>query len=127
MRTLRIAWLLSLTAALIAGINAARAADEKPSEPRPDTSKLLSPAPPAPPVPGNNPAPTRHEKPSEPQPHTSKLLSPAPAAPLTRTQDVNQGRKYRVAVTMEVFNPKAKAHGKGIIWCVFGGWYSSKE
>ncbi|HEY1189713.1 MAG TPA: alpha/beta hydrolase [Gemmata sp.] len=47
----------------------------------------------------------------------------------TRTEDVIYGRKYGLAMTMDVFAPKdkKKANGKGIIWCVSGGWFSSKE
>ncbi len=45
----------------------------------------------------------------------------------TRTEDVIYGRKHGLAMTMDVFVPKEKANGKGIIWCVSGGWYSSKE
>ncbi len=46
----------------------------------------------------------------------------------TRTEDVIYGRKFGLAMTMEVFAPKdaTKANGKGIIWCVSGGWNSSK-
>src|SRR5262249_20572859 len=33
------------------------------------------------------------------------------------------------AMTMDIFSPKdkEKANGKGIIWCVSGGWFSAKE
>ncbi len=46
----------------------------------------------------------------------------------TRTEDVIYGRKFGLAMTMDVFAPKdkEKANGKGIIWCVSGGWNSSK-
>src|SRR5262249_9528526 len=44
----------------------------------------------------------------------------------TRTEDVIYGRKYGLAMTMDVFTPKEKANGKGIIWCVSGGWFSAK-
>ncbi len=50
-----------------------------------------------------------------------------PAAPFTRTEDVVYGRKFGTALTMDVFAPKEKANGKGIVWCVSGGWYSSKD
>ncbi len=38
------------------------------------------------------------------------------------------GRKHGLAMTMDVFTPKdkQKANGKGVIWCVSGGWFSSK-
>jgi acetyl esterase/lipase len=37
------------------------------------------------------------------------------------------GRKYGLALTMDVFAPKEKANGRGIIFCVSGGWFSAKE
>jgi acetyl esterase/lipase len=59
------------------------------------------------------------------------LTAPALAQPetnYTRTEDVIYGRKYGLAMTMDVFAPKdkEKANGKGIIWCVSGGWVSNK-
>ena len=60
-------------------------------------------------------------------------LALAPAAlaqdTIVRTEDVIYGRKYGLAMTMDVFAPKdkEKANGKGIIWCVSGGWTSAKE
>lgn len=57
-------------------------------------------------------------------------LALAPAAPAqdsySRTEDVIYGRKFGTALTMDVFTPTDKANGKGIIWCVSGGWYSAK-
>jgi acetyl esterase/lipase len=59
-------------------------------------------------------------------------LAPAafaqPNAEYTRTEDVIYGRKYGLALTMDVFAPKdkARANGKGIVWCVSGGWFSAK-
>lgn len=44
----------------------------------------------------------------------------------TRTDDVVYGRKFGLAMTMDVFAPKEKANGKGVIFCVSGGWFSSK-
>lgn len=56
------------------------------------------------------------------------------AAPLTaqelkfdRKEDVIYGRKFGLAMTMDVFTPKEKANGKGVIFCVSGGWFSAKE
>jgi acetyl esterase/lipase len=43
----------------------------------------------------------------------------------TRTEDVIYGRKFGVALTMDVFTPKEKANGRGIIFCVSGGWFSA--
>lgn len=63
---------------------------------------------------------------------TVALLTIGPAAfaqdNYTRTEDVIYGRKYGLAMTMDVFAPKdkAKANGKGVIWCVSGGWFSAK-
>ncbi|MCI0700753.1 MAG: alpha/beta hydrolase [Planctomycetia bacterium] len=45
----------------------------------------------------------------------------------TRTEDVVYGRKHGLAMTMDVFTPKEKANGKGIIFCVSGGWFSAKQ
>lgn len=59
-------------------------------------------------------------------------LALAPAAfaqdNYTRTEDVIYGRKHGLAMTMDVFAPKDKdkANGKGVIWCVSGGWFSAK-
>ena len=44
----------------------------------------------------------------------------------TRKEDVIYGRKYGLAMTMDVFTPKEKPNGRGIIWCVSGGWFSAK-
>jgi acetyl esterase/lipase len=44
----------------------------------------------------------------------------------TRTEDVIYGRKHGLAMTLDVFAPKDKANGAGIIFCVSGGWFSSK-
>ncbi len=43
-----------------------------------------------------------------------------------RTQDVIYGRKHGLALTMDVFTP-TKANGKGVIFVVSGGWFSSTE
>jgi len=44
----------------------------------------------------------------------------------TRTRDVIYGRKFGLALTMDVFTPK-KANGKGLIWVVSGGWFSGPQ
>jgi acetyl esterase/lipase len=55
------------------------------------------------------------------------LAAPALAQPnATRTEDVIYGRKYGLAMTMDIFTPRENANGKGIIWCVSGGWFSGK-
>jgi len=41
-----------------------------------------------------------------------------------RIRDVIYGRKFGMALTMDVFQP-AKPNGAGIIWVVSGGWFSS--
>jgi acetyl esterase/lipase len=45
----------------------------------------------------------------------------------TRTRDVIYGRKFGMALTMDVFTPKEKANGVGIIAVVSGGWFSRPE
>ncbi len=44
----------------------------------------------------------------------------------TRTDDVIYGRKYGLAMTMDIFTPKENAKGRGVIFCVSGGWVSDK-
>ena len=55
-------------------------------------------------------------------------LAPAALAQdnFTRTEDVIYGRKYGLAMTMDVFTPKENANGRGVIFCVSGGWFSNK-
>jgi acetyl esterase/lipase len=48
-------------------------------------------------------------------------------APFTRQQDVVYGRKFGVALTMDVFTPKANANGAAAIFVVSGGWFSAHE
>src|SRR4051794_14599985 len=43
----------------------------------------------------------------------------------THQADVIYGRKYGMALTMEVFKPKEGANGIGIISVLSGGWYSN--
>jgi acetyl esterase/lipase len=50
----------------------------------------------------------------------------ADEASFTRTEDVIYGRKYGLAMTMDVFTPKEHANGLGIVWCCSSGWVSSK-
>src|SRR6185312_3280752 len=51
----------------------------------------------------------------------------SPSPNYTRKGDVIYGRKYGLAMTMDVFTPKENANGRGIIFCVSGGWFSAKE
>jgi acetyl esterase/lipase len=44
----------------------------------------------------------------------------------TRKDDVIYGRKFGMALTMDVFTPK-KPNGAGVIFCVSGGWFSAKQ
>ena len=46
----------------------------------------------------------------------------APA--FTLHQDVIYGRKYGMALTMDVFTPKENANGAAVICVVSGGWFS---
>jgi acetyl esterase/lipase len=50
----------------------------------------------------------------------------AEAPPHERTEDVIYGRKYGVALTMDVFTPE-KPNGLGVIFVVSGGWFSADE
>ncbi|MGL4551541.1 MAG: prolyl oligopeptidase family serine peptidase [Gemmataceae bacterium] len=55
------------------------------------------------------------------------LVPDAPAAPeFTRTRDVIYGRKFGLALTMDVMTPK-KANGLGVVFVVSGGWFSRPE
>ncbi len=47
--------------------------------------------------------------------------------PYTRTRDVIYGRKAGLALTMDVFRPKAKENGAAIIWLDSGDWASHME
>jgi acetyl esterase/lipase len=46
------------------------------------------------------------------------------APTFTRTSDMIYGRKAGLALTMDVFTPKVKANGLGIIVAISGGWRS---
>ena len=45
----------------------------------------------------------------------------------TRREDVIYGRKFGTALTMDIFTPKEKPNGAGVIWTVSGGWFSARE
>ncbi|MBX9582430.1 MAG: alpha/beta hydrolase [Gemmataceae bacterium] len=51
----------------------------------------------------------------------------APPDAFTVKDDVIYGRKHGTALTMDVFTPKEKANGRGVVLCVSGGWYSAKD
>jgi acetyl esterase/lipase len=44
-----------------------------------------------------------------------------------RQVDVIYGRKYGTALTMDVFSPRGKSNGRGVISVVSGGWFSSHD
>ena len=50
----------------------------------------------------------------------------ADEAPFKRTEDVIYGRKFGVALTMDVITPE-KPNGLGVILVVSGGWFSAHE
>lgn len=50
----------------------------------------------------------------------------ASSADFKRTEDVIYSRKFGTALTMDVFQPD-KPNGKGIVFMVSGGWFSSHE
>ena len=56
---------------------------------------------------------------------TAALQAQAPEVAVK--EDVIYGRKYGLAMTMDVFTPGGKKNGAGIIMVVSGGWYSAKE
>jgi len=51
---------------------------------------------------------------------------PSGKADYTRTEDVIYGRKFGMALTMDVFEP-AQKNGFGVIFLVNGAWYSSHD
>ncbi len=59
------------------------------------------------------------------------LLAPVravvPPPDITRTEDVIYGRKFGVALTLDVFQPTKSANGHGIVFMVSGGWHSAHE
>ena len=64
---------------------------------------------------------------------TAAMFETAPAADcpdtpadVRRTEDVIYGRKFGMALTMDVFQP-AKPNGCGVLFLVNGGWLSSKD
>jgi len=43
----------------------------------------------------------------------------------TRQQDIIYGRKYGMALTMDLFRPKGNPNGLGVVFVVSGGWFSN--
>src|SRR6476620_778472 len=52
---------------------------------------------------------------------------PASRPEVDRKEDVIYGRKFGLAMTMDVYVPKAKQNGAGVIYAVSGGWISLKQ
>jgi len=44
-----------------------------------------------------------------------------------RQVDVVYGRKHGMALTMDVFTPRAGANGAAVVWVISGGWFSAHE
>src|SRR5688572_15006324 len=58
------------------------------------------------------------------------VMQPPTAPPrpaVERAEDVIYGRKYGMALTMDVYVPKAKQNGAGVVYAVSGGWFSAKQ
>ncbi len=51
----------------------------------------------------------------------------ADAPEFSRTRDVIYGRKFGMALTMDVFTPEQHANGRAVIAVVSGGWFSRPE
>lgn len=50
---------------------------------------------------------------------------PTAATSVEHLTDVVYGRKFGVALTMDVFKPKQSANGAAVVWVVSGGWVSA--
>lgn len=59
-------------------------------------------------------------------PAQEKAAAPAVTAHWTRTEDVVYGRKFGMALTLDVIQP-ANPNGYGILFMVSGGWFSSHD
>jgi acetyl esterase/lipase len=44
-----------------------------------------------------------------------------------RKEDVIYGRKFGMALTMDIYVPRAKQNGAGVVYAVSGGWFSGKQ
>jgi acetyl esterase/lipase len=55
------------------------------------------------------------------------LASSAEGPDYDRKQDVVYGRKHGMALTLDIFSPKEKANGLGLIFVVSGGWFSNHD
>ncbi len=45
----------------------------------------------------------------------------------TRQEDVVYGRKYGMALTLDVFTPRRNANGAAVVFAVSGGFFSAHE
>lgn len=61
-----------------------------------------------------------------PAPAPAAAAAAAASAPWTRTEDVVYGRKFGMALTLDVIQPP-KPNGYGILFMVSGGWFSGHE
>jgi acetyl esterase/lipase len=52
------------------------------------------------------------------------VATPADEAPYTRKEEAIYGRKYGMALTLEVFTPKQGANGAAVVLVSSGGWFS---
>src|SRR5262245_20257048 len=57
----------------------------------------------------------------------SQDLTSADSPSFDRKTDVVYGRKFGMALTMDVFTPRVNANGAAIVWIVSGGWFSAHE
>ena len=58
---------------------------------------------------------------------TAALRAADADEPFQRQGDVIYGRKFGMALTMDVFTPKTSANNRGVVYVVSGGWYSARE
>src|SRR5262245_21612097 len=61
------------------------------------------------------------------QPAAKDVAKNAPNDTFTHKEDLIYARKHGTALTMDVFAPKEKTVGRGVILCVSGGWVSDKN
>jgi len=54
-------------------------------------------------------------------------VSAADAPAFTRQEDVIYGRKFGMALTMDIFTPKQNANGAAVVFVVSGGWFSNYQ
>src|SRR5579862_575038 len=52
------------------------------------------------------------------------MEAPLMANEYTHTEDVIYGRKYGMALTLDVFEPTRNPNGIGLVYAISGGWFS---